>query len=72
MFIIKPLVKWLTDTSWEDVDLLEHLPKTIAELENKYENKAANSSQYIEQAAQLMQNKQEDTTQLVQQWLKET
>jgi len=72
MFIIKPLVKWLTDTSWEDVDLLEHLPKTIAELENKYESKAANSSQYIEQAAQLMQNKQEDTTQLVQQWLKET
>jgi flagellar M-ring protein FliF len=72
LFIIKPLIKWLTETSWEDVDLLEHLPKTIAELENQYENKAANSSQYIEQAAQLVQNKQEDTTQLVQQWLKET
>jgi flagellar M-ring protein FliF len=72
MFIIKPLIKWLTETSWEDVDLLEHLPKTIAEIESQYENKAAISSQYIEQAAQLVQNKQEDTTQLVQQWLKET
>jgi flagellar M-ring protein FliF len=72
MFIIKPLIKWLTDTSWEDVDLLEHLPKTIAEIESQYANKAANNSQYIEQAAQLMQNKQEDTTQLVQQWLKES
>jgi hypothetical protein len=54
------------------VDLLEHLPKTIAEIESQYANKAANNSQYIEQAAQLMQNKQEDTTQLVQQWLKES
>lgn len=72
MFIIKPLIKWLTDTAWEDVDLLEHLPKTIAEIERQYANKEANKSQYIEQAAQLVQNKQEDTTQLVQQWLKET
>jgi flagellar M-ring protein FliF len=72
MFIVKPLIKWLTDTSWEDVDLLEHLPKTIAEIEKQYENKEGNNSQLITQAAQLMQNKQEDTTQLVQQWLKET
>lgn len=72
MFIVKPLIKWLTDTSWEDVDLLEHLPKTIAEIEKQYENKEGNNSQLITQAAQLVQNKQEDTTQLMQQWLKET
>lgn len=72
MFIIKPLIRWLTDTSWEDVDLLEHLPKSIAEIERQYANQDASKSQYIEQAAQIMQNKQDDTTQLVQQWLKET
>lgn len=72
LYVIKPLIKWLTDTSWEDVDLLEHLPKTIAEIEKQYANKEANKSRYIEQATQLIQNKQEDTTQLVQQWLKET
>jgi len=72
MFIIKPLIKWLTDTSWEDVDLLEHLPKSIAEIERQYANSEANKSEVIEQAAQIMQNKQDDTTQLVQKWLKET
>lgn len=72
MFIIKPLIKWLTDTSWEDVDLLEHLPKSIAELERQYANKDTSQSEVIAQAAQIMQNKQDDTTQLVQQWLKET
>lgn len=72
LYIIKPLIKWLTDTSWEDVDLLEHLPKTIAEIERQYADKEANPSHYIEQAAQLMQSKKEDTTQLVQQWLKES
>jgi flagellar M-ring protein FliF len=72
MFIIRPLVKWLTDTSWEDVDLLEHLPKTIAEIEKQYADKDAVKSQYVEQAAQVMKNNQADTTQLMQQWLKET
>ena len=72
MFIIRPLIKWLTDTSWEDVDLLEHLPRTIAEIEKQYADKDAVKSQYVEQAAQIMKKNQSDTTQLMQQWLKET
>lgn len=72
IFIIRPLIKWLTDTSWEDVELLEHLPRTIAEIERQYADKESVKSQYVEKAAQLMKNNQEDTTQLMQQWLKET
>ncbi len=72
MFIIRPLIRWLTDTSWEDVDLLEHLPRTIADIERQYADKEAVKSQYVEQAAQIMQSNQADTTQLMQQWLKET
>jgi flagellar M-ring protein FliF len=70
--VIRPIIRWLTDTSWEDVELLEHLPKTIAEIENQYRNADQAQSTLVSQAAQLVQNNQADSTQLVQQWLKES
>ena len=72
MYIIRPLIRWLTDTSWEDVELLEHLPKTIAEIERQYMNKEQQQSPLVTQAAQLIQRNQADSTQMVQQWLKES
>lgn len=72
IFIIRPLIRWLTDTSWEDVELLEHLPKTIAEIERQYANNEQNQSPLVSQAAQIVQRNQADSTQLVQQWLKES
>ena len=72
LFIIRPIIRWLTDTSWEDVELLEHLPQTIAEIERQYSNKEQARSPYVDQAAQLIQQNQADSTQLVQEWLKET
>ncbi len=72
LFIVRPLIRWLTDTSWEDVELLEHLPKTIAELERQYARKEQSSSPLINQAAQLIQSNQEGSSQLMQQWLKDT
>ncbi len=72
IFIIRPLIRWLTDTSWEDVELLEHLPKTIAEMERQYAQQDQAQSPAVSQAAQLIKNNQDDTTQLMQQWLKET
>ena len=70
-YVIRPLIRWLTDTSWEDVELLEHLPKTIAEIERQYMNKEQEQSPLVSQAAQIIQNNQSDSTQLVQQWLNE-
>jgi len=70
-YVIRPLIRWLTDTSWEDVELLEHLPKTIAEIERQYMNKEQEQSPLVTQAAQIIKNNQSDSTQLVQQWLNE-
>jgi flagellar M-ring protein FliF len=72
MFIIKPLIRWLTDTSWEDVELLEHLPRTVAEIEKQYRGRDAQNAPLIQQAAQHIANNQADTAMLMQQWLKET
>ncbi|MDA8138522.1 MAG: flagellar basal-body MS-ring/collar protein FliF [Desulfobacteraceae bacterium] len=71
VYVIRPLISWLTDTSWEDVDLLEHLPRTISEIESQYAAKGATDN-YVAQATQLITTNQEDSTRLMQQWLKET
>ncbi len=72
MYIIRPIIRWLTETSWEDVELLEHLPSTIAEIERQYMKKEQQQSPLVSQAAQLIQRNQSDSTQLVQKWLKES
>jgi flagellar M-ring protein FliF len=71
IYVIRPIIRWLTDTSWEDVELLEHLPKTIAEIERQYMDKEESQSPMVSQAAQIIQTNQADSTQLVQQWLNE-
>jgi flagellar M-ring protein FliF len=72
VFVIKPLMRWLTDTSWEDVELLEHLPKTVAEIERQYQGQDSQKAPLINQAAQHIQENKSDTAMLMQQWLKET
>ena len=69
-FIIRPLIRWLTDTPWQDVELLEHLPKTLAEIEKQY-TEGGHKSQFVDQAAQLITANQDNTARLMQQWLKE-
>lgn len=70
-YVIRPLIRWLTDTSWEDVDLLEHLPRTISEIESQYAAKGLGDS-YVQQAAQMITSNRDDSSRLMQQWLKET
>lgn len=72
MFVIRPLIRWLTETAWEDVELLEHLPRTVAELEKQYRQDGANSSAMVNQAANVIQTNKGDTNKVMQQWLKES
>ncbi|MCJ8501311.1 flagellar basal-body MS-ring/collar protein FliF [Desulfatitalea alkaliphila] len=70
MYVIRPLIAWLTETAWEDVELLEHLPRSLAEIERQYAAQG-DSSSYVKQAAQVIAANQEDSGRLMQQWLKE-
>lgn len=71
VYIIKPLIRWLTDTPWEDVELLEHLPSTIAEIEKQYIGKSQDANA-ITQVAQLISTHREDSSKLARQWLQDT
>jgi flagellar M-ring protein FliF len=70
VFVIRPLIRWLTDTPWEDVELLEHLPRTIAEIEKQY-NQKDQYAQIVNQASKMISSKQDDSARLLEQWLKE-
>jgi flagellar M-ring protein FliF len=70
LFVIRPLISWLTETAWEDVELLEHLPRTLAEIENQYAEQGE-SANYVKQAAQMISTNQETSGRLMQQWLQE-
>jgi flagellar M-ring protein FliF len=70
-YVIRPLIRWLTETPWQDVELLEHLPRTLSEIEKQYAAQIA-SENYVKQAAQLIESNQEDSSNLMQKWLKET
>ncbi|NNF99210.1 MAG: flagellar M-ring protein FliF [Desulfobacteraceae bacterium] len=72
IFIIRPLIRWLTSVSLEEIELIEHLPKTIAELESEYANKPKQGElQYAEEAAKLLTSNDENSERLMQQWLQE-
>jgi flagellar M-ring protein FliF len=71
IYVVRPLIRWLTETPWEDVELLENLPRSLTELESRYAGQAA-SENYVRQATKLIETRQEDSRRLMQQWLKES
>lgn len=72
MFVVRPLIRWLTETAWEDVELLEHLPQTVAELERKYRKDEVDKSELVNQVANVVQANKGETNKVMQQWLKES
>ncbi len=68
ILVIKPLIGWLTANAWEEAELLEQLPKTIAELENEY---AQGEYQLpaVAKAAEFISSDQQQALTLMQKWM---
>ncbi len=66
--VIKPLVGWLTANAWEEVELLEQLPKTIAELESEYARDGLQQP-VVAKAAEIISKDQQQALELMQKWL---
>ncbi len=71
LFIIRPLVRWLTGGAGRDVQLLQQLPKTVGEIENEYEHQARNLP-YSDQASRLVMRDNTASVQLIREWMKES
>jgi len=68
LLVIKPLVGWLTTSAWEELELLEQLPKTIAELENEYDREHSRQP-VVAKAAEIISKDQQQALELMQKWL---
>lgn len=67
MFIVRPLVRWLTSNSAGKEGRLMQLPQTLSEMESEY----GKSLPHKDKAVQLIAKDEEHSLKLMQHWLRE-
>jgi flagellar M-ring protein FliF len=70
MFFVKPLVHWLTEYSFGDMQMFKQLPKTVGELESEFDP-AAKNLMFKDQATQLIASDQEASLGVMRDWIKD-
>jgi flagellar M-ring protein FliF len=70
VFIIRPLVRWLTDQSLAEMAMVKQLPKTVGELEGEY-GSASKPLTFTDQASQLVASDNDASVGVMRDWLKE-
>jgi len=71
MFFVKPLVRWLTEYSFGDMQMFKQLPKTVGELEGEFD---PNATQLVfrDKASKLIAADKEASLGVVRDWIKES
>jgi flagellar M-ring protein FliF len=70
IFIVQPLVKWLTEHSIGEMEIIKQLPKTVGEIESEYDN-GENRLSFRDQASRLITSDNESSLGVMRDWLKE-
>jgi flagellar M-ring protein FliF len=69
LFVVRPLVRWLTSASGEDREMLKQLPMTIDQIERGY-GEGIKSLPFRDQASQLIAKDSQNAIQLMRnEWL---
>ena len=71
VFFVKPLVRWLTEYSFGDMQMFKQLPKTVGELEGEF-NPEANQLIYRDQASELIASDKDASLGVMRDWIKES
>ena len=69
MFFVKPLVRWLTEYSFGDMQMFKQLPKTVSELEGEFDH-GDNNLLFRDQATQLIATDKEASLGVMRDWIK--
>jgi len=72
LFLVRPLIRWVTTSSPWDKEIYSQLPKTIAEIENEYARGNPGSIgelPYVSEAAKMMTSDNKNSAKLLQGWL---
>ena len=70
LFVVKPMVRWLTTGMNDDVELLKQLPMTVGEIESEF-NEELKSLPFRDQAASMIKGDNEESLGLMRDWLNE-
>jgi flagellar M-ring protein FliF len=69
LFFVKPLVRWLTENSIAEIDLVPQLPKTVGELE--HELSGAKRLPSVDQASMLIASDSDASVGVMRNWIQE-
>jgi flagellar M-ring protein FliF len=69
MFFVKPLVRWLTEHSLGDVELVKQLPKTVGQLEHELSGVKGLPS--VDQASMLIASDSDASVGVMRNWIRE-
>jgi flagellar M-ring protein FliF len=69
LFFVKPLVRWLTENSLSDIELVKQLPKTVGELE--HELSGAKRLPSVDQASMLVASDSDASVGVMRNWIRE-
>lgn len=69
--VLKPLSRWLTSMSMEEIRMLEQLPQTLREMERRYAEEGRENS-YTREVENLIRSNQAGSAQIMKSWVKET
>jgi flagellar M-ring protein FliF len=69
LFFVKPLVRWLTENSHGDMDIVRQLPKTVGELE--HELSGAKRLPSLDQASMLIASDSDASVGVMRNWIRE-
>jgi len=69
LFFVKPLVRWLTEYSFQDMQMFKQLPKTVGELESEFDHSAKNLI-FRDQATQMIASDKDASVGVMRDWIK--
>jgi flagellar M-ring protein FliF len=70
IFVVRPLIKWLTSMPVTEIEIAKKLPKTVEELEKEYAE-GKKKLAFKDQALEVAKSDHELSVQLMRNWLKE-
>ena len=71
LFFVRPLVRWLTEYSFGDLEMFNQLPRTVGELEGQYDPNAQRLS-FRDQASQMIASEKDASLGVMRDWIKES
>jgi flagellar M-ring protein FliF len=70
LFFVRPLVRWLTEYSFGDMEMFKQLPRTVGELEGDMGSGDGRLA-YRDQASQLISTEKDKSIGVMRDWIKE-